>query len=201
MSEQLARESGLDPIFTAAVNATDRSVDVRVRLMPAMRHINLRGKSNDAKSVSAVTSVLGQELPVNANTMSIANHCVYWLGPDEWLVVTAHEGSDDLLNQLLDVRENHRVAVTDVSGGNIVLSLTGERVADVLAKGCTLDFHPDAMPTGHCAQSGLAKTSVLIGHIDDDPTWDIVVRRSFSGYLCLWLQGAGDEYGVVFSLN
>jgi sarcosine oxidase subunit gamma len=199
-SEQSTRESGLDPIFAAAANTTGQSADFCVRLLPAMRHINLRGTSDDAKFVSAVAMVLGQELPVISNTMSNADHCVYWLGPDEWLVVTAYEDSDELMAQLIGVQENHHVAVTDVSGGNILLRLTGERVHDVLAKGCTLDFHSDAMTPGHCAQSGLAKASVLIGHIDDEPTWDVVVRRSFSEYLCIWLQSAGEEHGVTFSL-
>ena len=200
-SEQPARESGLDSIFASASNATGRRADICARLVPAMRHINLRGNSNDAKLVAAVAMVLGQHLPVESNTMSIGGHCVYWLGPDEWLIVTAYDDADGLLTPLLALQEEHHVAVTDVSGGNILLRLTGECVRDVFAKGCTLDFHPDAMPAGHCAQSGLAKASVLIGHIDDEPTWDIVVRRSFSEYLCLWLQSAGEEYGVQFSTS
>jgi len=200
-SEQPARESGLDSIFASASGATGRSADICIRLVPSMRHINLRGNSNDAKFVSAVAMVLGQHLPVESNTMSIGSHCVYWLGPDEWLIVTAYENDEDLLTQLLVLQENYHVALTDVSGGNVLLRLTGECVREVFAKGCTLDFHPDAMPTGHCAQSGLAKASVLIGHIDDEPTWDVVVRRSFSEYLCLWLQSAGAEYGVQFSVT
>ena len=201
MSELMARESGLDPFLASAANAADRSGDLRVCLVPAMGHINLRGNANDSDFVAAIRSVLGQDLPVNANTMTVDSHRVYWLGPDEWLIVTAHENMRGLVEQISRMRQGQHVAVTDVSGGNILLRLVGENARDVLAKGCTLDFHPDALPVGHCAQSGLAKANILIGHIDKQPTYEIVVRRSFSEYLCLWLQQAGAEYGVEFTVG
>ncbi len=201
MSELMARETGLDPFVASIANAVGRSGDLLVCVVPAMGHINLRGNVNNSEFVAAIRSVLGQDLPVNANTMTLDSHRVYWLGPDEWLIVTAHENTRGLVDQISRLREDQHVAVTDVSGGNILLRLVGENARDVLAKGCTLDFHPDALPVGHCAQSGLAKANMLIGYIDNQPTYEIVVRRTFSEYLCLWLQDAGAEYGVEFSVG
>jgi len=201
MSELMARETGLDPFVASVANAAGRSGDLLVCVVPAMGHINLRGNVNNSEFVAAIRSVLGQDLPVNANTMTLDSHRVYWLGPDEWLIVTAHENTRGLVDQISRLREDQHVAVTDVSGGNILLRLVGENARDVLAKGCTLDFHPDALPVGHCAQSGLAKANMLIGYIDNQPTYEIVVRRTFSEYLCLWLQDAGAEYGVEFSVG
>jgi sarcosine oxidase subunit gamma len=201
MSDLPARATGLEPFFATAANANNRGSNLRVCLVPAMGHINLRGNSNDAGFISSVESVLGLDLPVRSNTMTIDNHRVYWLGPDEWLIVTAHENVNGLVEQLVGALNDQHAAVTDISGSNILLRLAGENVRDVLAKGCTLDFNPDAMPIGHCAQSGLAKAGVLIGHIDDNSTYEIVVRRSFSEYLLLWLQSAGDEFGVEFSIS
>jgi sarcosine oxidase subunit gamma len=70
----------------------------------------------------------------------------------------------------------------------------------VLAKGCPLDLHPRAFATGNCAQSLLAKASVLIHLPNDDaqrgPTFDLYVARSFAHYLFAWLEDAGREYGV-----
>ena len=73
--------------------------------------------------------------------------------------------------------------------------------AALLAKGCTLDFHPRVFSAGQCAQSGLAKTSVLIAMVDDRPTFDVIVRRSFAEYLALWLQHSGAEFGIQFTSN
>jgi sarcosine oxidase subunit gamma len=53
---------------------------------------------------------------------------------------------------------------------------------------------------GACAQSGLAKASMLIGRIDDaEPVFEIIVRRSFADYVLRWLNHAAADFGVEFS--
>ena len=91
-------------------------------------------------------------------------------------------------------------AIVDVSDGRVALRLAGPNARDVLAKGCPLDLHPRAFPSGSCAQSLLAKAAVLIHLLDDDPhrgpTFDLYVARSSAHYLFAWLEDAGCEYGV-----
>jgi sarcosine oxidase subunit gamma len=79
-----------------------------------------------------------------------------------------------------------------VSGGQTVLVLSGEHARDVLANGCPLDLRPHAVGTGWCAQSHIAKAPVMIRLVDDVPTFEIVVRRSFADYLWTWLCDAAD---------
>ncbi len=79
------------------------------------------------------------------------------------------------------------------------MRISGENAVAVLAKGCTLDLHPKVFHAGRCAQTGLAKASILIAKVDDVPTFDIFVRRSYAEYLALWLQHAGGEYGIRFT--
>ena len=85
-------------------------------------------------------------------------------------------------------------AVNDVGQGRLVLRLTGPRVRDILAKGCPLDLHASAFPTGHCAES-------LIGHIGvtidctADETFDLYVNRSYAAFFWEWLTRAAMEYG------
>ena len=195
MSERLTRDHGLGPFLASAPVAKGHDYGLSIQILPEPGHINLRGNADNPEFVTAVTSVLGQGLPVDANTMSIENHHVYWLGPDEWLIVTPHKNIGNLLIRLRD-RHGPNEAVTDISGGNIVLRLSGRGARDVLAKGCTLDFHPASFQISMCAQSGLAKANVLIGLVAPQPVYEIVVRRSFSDYLLLWLQAAGREFGI-----
>lgn len=89
------------------------------------------------------------------------------------------------------------MAATVVSGGQTVVRLAGSKVCDVLAKGCTLDFHPRVFKPGDCAQSTLGKAPITIRQIDEAPAYDIVVRRSFADYLWLWLQDGAKEYGLA----
>ncbi len=168
--------------------------------MSEFAYLNLRGDQGKAGFVAAVESVLGQSLPVLANTMSIDKHRIYWRGPDEWLVVAKSEGLQALLAEIRQELQDHQAAVTDVSGGEVLLRLKGENVRKVLASGSTLDFHPDVFRVGQCAQSGLARAVVLIGHIDDQPSYEIIVRRSFSEYLMLWLRAPCQKYSVQLSV-
>ena len=100
---------------------------------------------------------------------------------------------------LEEASQDRHVAVNDLSGGQIALELKGPNCRDLLAKGCTLDLHPSVFSVGDCAQSGLAKASVLIALTDETPTFLVVVRRSFSDYLCRWLAHAGSDEGIVFT--
>ncbi len=150
-------------------------------------HVNLRGSAADKEFVTAAEAALGQPLPLAANTVSIADHRVYWLGPDEWQVVTDLERGNELVAMLEGKLAGRHVAVNNLSGGQVALHLEGADVPDVLARGCTLDLHPDIFGVGECTQSGLAKAIVLIGCIDASPVYEIIVRRSFSEYLLRWL--------------
>lgn len=150
-------------------------------------HVNLRGNPADAGFVSAAEKALGQALPLAANTVSIGAYRVYWLGPNEWQVVTPPERTADVVGALEKKLAGMHVAVNDLSGGQVALHLAGSHVPDLLARGCTLDLHPAVFKAGDCAQSGLAKAVVLIGCIDASPVYEIIVRRSFSEYLLRWL--------------
>jgi sarcosine oxidase, subunit gamma len=163
--------------------------------------IELRGDPGDRAFVAAVGRTLDVLLPGEPNTTAARGDLTaLWLGPDAWLLtcppgeVAAHIGS--LREAVSDVH----AAITDVSDGRVALRLGGPNARDVLAKGCPLDLHPRAFAAGRCAQSLLAKASVLLHLLDDDvrrgPVFDLYVARSFAHYLFAWLEDAGHEYGV-----
>ena len=151
-------------------------------------HINLRGNAADDRFTSGAAAALGQPLPLEPNTMTQSTHRVYWLGPDEWQVVVEPGNTAQLLQRLRDELSGQHVAINELSGGQTVFHVSGPDAADLLAKGCTLDLHPDVFGVGACAQSGLAKATMLLGCIDDAPVYEIIVRRSFSEYALRWLR-------------
>jgi sarcosine oxidase, subunit gamma len=122
---------------------------------------------------------------------------VCWLGPDEWLLVTPEGRCAAIEAALRTALVGVRSAVTDISGGQTVVALRGGAVRDLLAKGCPLDLHPRVFAAGQCAQSHLAKAPVLIRQLDGEPSFEIVVRRSYADYLWLWLEDAAAEYGLA----
>jgi len=151
-------------------------------------HINLRGNADDDGFLKGAAEVLGQGLPLQPNTLTRSEHRVYWLGPDEWQIVTAPDRAASLVGQLEDQLAGQPIAINDLSGGQVALHLSGGDMPALLAKACTLDLHASVFQLGGCAQSGLAKANVLLGYIDAAPVYEIIVRRSFSEYLLHWLR-------------
>ena len=198
MSDAMTRRHGLEPFLGELAGEQGGDADARLTVCGELGHINLRGNATDRDLVTAVEDVLGQSLPVAPNTLSDGAHRAFWLGPNEWLIVTAADQTSALAERLHEATSRFHVAVNDVSGGQIAMRLSGPAARSILAKGCTLDLHPSVFAVGACAQSGLAKASVLLALLDDE-TFMIVVRRSFSDYLCRWLAHAGADGGIGFS--
>ena len=180
-----------------AVAAADRS-GVFVRERAFLGHLNLRGSLDDPLFVSAVQSAIGVAPPAMPNTfVEVNDAAVCWLGPDEWLVLCPGERRAEIEQALRTALAGVRCAVTDVTGGQTVIVLGGDAARDVIAKGCPLDLHPREFDVGRCAQSRLAKAPILIRQLDREPTYEIVVRRSFADYLWTWLEDAAAEYGLA----
>ena len=172
---------------------------IRAEMLTDVGHINLRGNPQDSAFTKAAEKALGQSLPVEPNTISLGGNRIFWLGPDEWLVVASGASTATLLSGLSKALAKHHAAVNDVSGGNIAIRLSGADTRNLFAKGCTLDFHPAVFGAETCAQSALGKAPVLFGMLDDAPTYELIVRRSFAEYLVKWLTHAGREYRIEFA--
>ena len=199
MLDAEGRESPLAR-FDLAARAVRSSDDAGViaREYAFLGHINLRGDAQDPRFVGVVGTVLGGDLPVAPNSVNDAQgNVAYWLGPDEWLIVTLGEHRAMIENELRTALASLHCAVTDVSGGQTVVHLRGTRVRELLAKGCPIDLNPRAFGIGQCAQSHLAKAPILIGQIENQPCFEIIVRRSFADYFWLWLEDAAAEYGFA----
>ena len=217
MPEPLQRRHVLEPFLAGVQNGTPAGSGVAMQVLPFHGYLNLRGDPNADGFSGAVHDALGQPLPVAANTFTEGGCRVFWLGPDEWLVMTEPGGEALLMARLSGALAGQVSALTDLTGGQICIRLGGRNARDVLAKGCTLDFHPRVFRPGHCAQTVLGKASMLIalsravpdsavsgdvgarrdaGSEDDGGVFDLVVRRTFAEYAAKWLHRGAAEFGV-----
>lgn len=170
-----ARESG------AGIVATER---------PFLGHINLRGDAADARFAAAVEHVLGVALPTTPNTIATGREgVVYWLGPDEWLLVTPGERERLVASTLRDALAEVFSSVTEIGSGQTLILLQGPTVLDLLAKECPFDLTAPSFAPGACAQTRLAKAAVLLRPLEGD-AMELIVRRSFADYLRTWLGDA-----------
>ncbi|MCP3666743.1 MAG: sarcosine oxidase subunit gamma [Gammaproteobacteria bacterium] len=192
MSESTLCES---PLVQINLGGFEGVSGIRLQEIPFQGHLNLRGRPDDAGFLGAVARVLGTELPLKANTfVVIGEFQVYWLGPDEWLIIVPLDQQADLKARLDKALQGIFSSVTDVSSGQTIISIAGINARALIEKGCPIDLHPRVFRTGECAQTRLAKAGILIGAVDDSPTYHIVVRRSFSDYLGIWLLDAAEEF-------
>lgn len=196
MSDFSLRQSPLATLHLGG-RETPPSPDAMVYLVEKtpVGKLNLRANPADSPLIRAIERVLGYALPLEPNqTTGEGARRALWLGPDEWLITVPGGQEDALLKALSDAAAEYHVALCDVSDARIVLTLSGPRARDVLEKGCGLDLHPRAFQTGHCAQTRLARTAVLLHQTGDTPVYDIHVACSFAAYLWIWLEDAAAEF-------
>jgi sarcosine oxidase subunit gamma len=158
-------------------------VTIATRRVASM--LNLRGDRDDVLLVRA----LGERitLPREPNTAAFtASTRALWLGPDEWLLVSEH-GVPELASDL------GGGSITDVSHGRASLRISGPDARAALAKGCALDLHPRAFPVNRCAQTAIAKVSVILDHVQPG-VFDLYCPRSYAGSFWHWLSEACSEY-------
>lgn len=198
MSDSSRRLHGLELFLRSQQRPDTKASGIHARILDDVTHVNLRGVASDADFNDRVTKVLDQALPIDSNTVSIRENRIYWLGPDEWLVVSTSADGPSLATRLENELKNIHSSVNDISGGQVTFTLSGENVECVLNKACTLELDADTFKPGHCAQSGLAKASVLIGCIDQSRTFELIVRRSFADYVARWLRHAARHHGIEF---
>lgn len=185
MTADQLRRSPLDGLVLEAPG-------VRIAELPFTSAVNLRADPSDA----AVAEVLGGPLPSEPNTVAtLRGRHALWLGPDEWLVVGGPDGdAPELVARLHAALAGSRGSAVDVSANRTTIELTGDRATDLLEKGCQLDLHPRAFSAGRCAQTMVAKAQVILWQTDQAPTYRLLVRGSFAGYLAAWLTDAAREY-------
>jgi sarcosine oxidase subunit gamma len=135
----------------------------------------------------------GLELPTEPNTWSrVGAREALWLGPDEWLVVSDMEPADAAVRDLRSRVAGHHASIVDVSAGRAVIELAGDGRLDVLSAGCGLDLYPRSWRPGMCAQTLLARVTVLVQERDNATR--VFLRPSYAGYFVPWLaEVTGEE--------
>jgi len=89
-----------------------------IREVPFLGFLNLRGKANNTGIQAATLKLLRCELPGEANTMiESGDNRIYWLGPDEWLIVTPTSQQAKLDDDLRTALKGVFSSVVDNSSG------------------------------------------------------------------------------------
>jgi sarcosine oxidase subunit gamma len=186
---ELLRTQPLEAWSTAFERLPD-AVGITVEPFVAMADVRLGAVGAEA------SAALGVDLPTTPNTwLPAGTGRAVWLGPDEWLLTSTTETPEELEVRVRSAVRLLGGSATDVSAQRIGLRLTGARVRDVLAKGCSVDLHPRVFGRGRSAQTTLGQAGVvLLALSDTGEDYAVLVRSSFAGYLADWLLDAALEF-------
>lgn len=157
---------------------------------------NVQGDATRPDFVEEARRLFDVVLPIKPNTTARSDTLTaLWLGPESWLLMAG--GASPLTDFVAkrDALNQQGGALFDVSASRVAWSLAGPRIAEVLSKGCPLDFHPRAFAAGACAQSVYGHVNVLIEKRDQTPTFTLMVARSLARDVDRALGVGAAQYG------
>ncbi|WP_417553427.1 sarcosine oxidase subunit gamma [Marinomonas fungiae] len=191
---------GQSPLFHADLATIAKSGPktggVTLKEEALLGHLTLRMNPENADQLKAAEKVLGVALPTQPLTSaSKGDVVVRWISPDEWLVTVPGLKAFEVETAFQKEMKGH-FQVVNVSGGQTIVKLSGKYAQYVIKKSSPIDIHPSEFPVGKVVTSVFAKSSAIIRRSGENE-FELVIRRSFSDYLWLWLQDASREYGLV----
>lgn len=158
--------------------------------LPFRTMVNLRVDPSSDTAVR-VEKALGTALPRQCGqTTGAGSRTVFWLGPDEWLVLA---DGPAVITEVREALGGEPGSAVDVSANRTIVELSGPFARDVLEKGCPVDLHPRAFGPGSAVSTTVGPVPVLLWQVDDQ-TYRLFPRSSFADYLARWLMDAMVEY-------
>jgi methylglutamate dehydrogenase subunit D len=167
-------------------------------------------RARSAAVTEAVHRVTGLSLPASpqrvsagelagdlADGLACASDLVaLWSGPEQWTLLAPESAAADLEDRLVGALAG-MAAVTAVGDGRAVLSVSGPRAHDALAKGIGLDLAPPRFGAGATAMTMASGIDVQLSRLPESDAFELILFPSFAGSFWHWLAESSAEYGLV----
>ena len=128
--------------------------------------------------------MLGLPLPGAGASAETAGIGALSIGPGRWLML-----GDEAAISGLPHLSGEQAAVTDLTGGRAILTLTGPRAAPTLMKGTAVDLDPAMFAAGSVAATALAHMPAIIWRRGEG--YDVIIPTSYAVSLLEWMLEAG----------
>jgi methylglutamate dehydrogenase subunit D len=136
---------------------------------------------------------LAEELPQRLPAVALLRN-----GPGQWLALTDDGAlAGEALQQALMEVLGSLASVCDQTASRARFAVSGARARELLGKGAGLDLHPSRFAAGDVAVTGIAHIGAQLWQVDETPTYQLLVARSFAGSFSLWLRAAAASLGAV----
>ena len=195
---KLQARSGLEHLSAAGSRGADTAQPgVTLMLRPNVTLAAVMARKGSMHALAeTVRRGFALELPRTRRRVANGPVSFVWAGPGQWLAT-----AEDVTGQEFEARVRQQLAgsasVADQSDGRTVLRINGPRARAALAKMLPVDLHPRAFAPGNAALTAAASIGVHIWQLDDTPTYELAVFRSYAGSLWRWLIASAEEFGVA----
>ena len=168
---------------------------------PARESFVLRGPAGDAAFTQAVRTALGAGPPLEPGKVvdGGGGALLVRLGPDEWRLTAPVSDDGRLAARLASELVGGRGALVNISSASTVITVSGERAADLLATGAGFDLDPAAFPPGRAARTRIGNAQALV-HRRTEDAFDLHVPRSYARSFWEWLEERGREFDAAVAL-
>ena len=92
-------------------------------------------------------------------------------------------------------------SVSDQSSTYAVLRISGPSARQILSRGAFIDFAPLVFGAGSAAVTVISHIGVIVWQVDDVPTFEVALFRSFAGSFWHWIQANCAALGIGIVRN
>ena len=144
--------------------------------------------------------MLGLGLPFDPLTSSTFGTTSFlWMGPDEWMLVTAPEDAGGLAIAARAALAGTHHQLVDVSDYYTIVEIAGPKAREALMKLTTLDLHPRCFRPGMVTGSVFGKVNAVLWlplESAGEQAFSLLIRWSMADYLWCAVADAGREWGM-----
>ncbi len=147
----------------------------------------LTAQLHDPARATALTPLLGFAAPPPGRIEAGDRVACCSVAPGEWLVITEAEAAlPALAGAIAAALANDVALVTDVSDALVLLHVSGDDAATVLAAHCPIDLHQSAFPPGSAARSLFGETIAVITRPAEALAYQLIIDQTAAPYV--WRQ-------------
>lgn len=180
--------------FTKKNKQLNAKAAVRFEEINEYAYYTLRGNTKCESFLKGIEHLLSLSLPLMPKTTASNDFMtIFWLSPDEWLVMIKKDMTSHFIDKINETLDGH-FALVDISSGQTLLRISGEASLCVLVKSCRYDFSDENFAINYCVQTKFAKASAIIFR-RDKAVFDLIIRRSFAEYIAAVCLDAASEFG------
>jgi sarcosine oxidase subunit gamma len=146
---------------------------------------------------AALAARLGVTPPTGPRTAQEDGVMLIGTGPGVWLAIAEDRRAgwaDRLRETLAGI-----ASISDQTAGYTVLRMSGSGAQELLQRGAFIDLDPTAFGPGAAASTVIGHIGVILWKVDDAPTFDIALFRSFTRSFRDWIAANSAGLLVQFS--